>query len=484
VKILKDLEPASIFEYFEQISAIPRGSGSEKAISDFMVSFAENLGLWVRQDEAYNIYIKKPASPGYEKAPVVILQGHMDMVCEKNKEVLHDFETEGLKLTIDGDYIRAQGTTLGADNGIAIAYQMAVLADQTLKHPALEILMTTDEERGMTGVSLLHPEYLEGKILINLDTDVEGEFLVSCAGGVRAYITLPLVYEPISQTAKTYSLRINGLLGGHSGADIHLERANAHIVMGRVLGQLRKQFPFGLCEIIGGTKDNVITRECEGILAVESGEESLLQHAVKAFESVLKNEYSEHDGQINITFTEVNHNGAVFNQETADKIIDLLMVIPNGIISFDQCMAGLVQTSLNLGIIQEQGDKIKFGSAIRSSLPSKKQELIHKLEILSKRFGGAFTISGDYPAWEYSKESSIRTLAGKLYEDMYGKEPSVKAIHAGLECGFISQKIPALDMIAFGPDVKDIHSPQERVSISSMIRVYEYLIKLLENIVI
>lgn len=483
MKILKDLEPASIFEYFEQISAIPRGSGSEKEISDFMVAFAKNLGLWVRQDEAHNVYIKKPASQGYEKAPIVILQGHLDMVCEKNKEVLHDFETEGLKLTIDGDYIRAQGTTLGADNGIAIAYQMAVLADKTLKHPALEILMTTDEERGMTGVSRLHPEYLEGKVLINLDTDVEGEFLVSCAGGVRAYITLPLVYEPVSQTAKTYSLRINGLLGGHSGADIHLERANAHIVMGRVLGQLRKQLSFGLCEIVGGTKDNVITRECECILAVESGQEFLLQHHVEAFLELLKKEYSEHDGQVNIAFAEADYTGSVLSQDTADKIIDLLLVIPNGIISFDQCMAGLVQTSLNLGIIQIIKDKIKFGSAIRSSLSSKKQELVHKLEVLSKRFEGAFTISGDYPAWEYSKESSIRELAGKLYEDMYGKAPSIKAIHAGLECGFISQKISELDMIAFGPDVRDIHSPQERVSISSMIRVYEYLIRLLENIV-
>ena len=257
--IFEDLKPKDVFKYFEIISSIPRGSGSEKALSDYMLKFAESLGLWARQDEAYNIYIKKPASSGCEQAPTVILQGHMDMVCEKNKDVQHDFQTEGLRLVIEDDFIKADGTSLGADNGVAIAYQMAVLADSSLKHPPLEILMTTDEERGMTGASHIHSEYLDGKMLINLDTDVEGEFLVSCAGGIKANIELQLQYEALSASKDVYRLLIGGLLGGHSGADIHLERANAHILMGRVLHELRKHGSFLICDLIGGSKDNVIT---------------------------------------------------------------------------------------------------------------------------------------------------------------------------------------------------------------------------------
>ena len=482
--ILKGLQPRKVFEYFEAISEIPRGSGNEKAISDYMVKFATDLGLEVKQDNAYNVYIKKPATPGYEHVPTVILQGHLDMVCEKNKDTVHDFEKDGLKLYIDGDWIGAKGTTLGADNGVAIAYQMAVLADQTLKHPTIECLMTTDEERGMTGVANLHPEFISGKILLNLDTDVEGEFLLSCAGGAKAYFSFPIQRESISQKVTFYRLVINGLKGGHSGADIHFERANAHILMGRMLYGLSKEIEFKLVEILGGSKDNVITRECEVILAIHKDQEGHLGKVAQEIITIFQKEYSAQEEHLCLTLEEVPR----YYQETLtkgcqQKLIDVLMALPNGVMGYDQHMKGLVQTSLNLGILQMHKDYIELGSAVRSSVASRKMELLDKLEVLSKVFNLGYEVKGDYPAWQYNENSRIRECARNLYKELYNKEPVMTAIHAGLECGFISEKCPGLDMISFGPNVKHIHSPQEVVSISSMARVYEYLIKLLENLV-
>lgn len=481
--VLKGLQPRKVFEYFEAISNIPRGSGNEKAISDYMVKFATDLGLEVKQDEVYNIYIKKPATPGYENAPTVILQGHLDMVCEKNKETVHDFEKDGLNLYIEGDWIGAKGTTLGADNGIAIAYQMAVLADDTLKHPAIECLMTTDEERGMTGVAHLHPEYLSGKILLNLDTDIEGEFLLSCAGGAKAYFKMPLEKEAADCDSDYYRLVINGLKGGHSGADIHFERANAHLLMGRLLYALRNKVDFKLAEILGGSKDNVITRECEVTIGVKGEQlECLKTEATKMIEAFRK-EYSAQEEQICLILEQVAAPKAVLKDECLSQLIDVLVALPNGIMGYDQHMKGLVQTSLNLGILQMQEEFIELGSAVRSSVASRKEELLAKLETFSRRFDLSFEVKGDYPAWQYNENSRIRECVRELYKEMYGKDPVMTAIHAGLECGFISEKLPGLDMISFGPNVKHIHSPQEVVSISSMARVYEYLVKLLEKLV-
>lgn len=481
--ILKGLQPRKVFEYFEIISSIPRESGNEKAISDYMVKFANDLGLEVHQDEAYNIYIKKPATEGYENAPTVILQGHMDMVCEKNKDTQHDFNTEGLKLYIDGDWIGAEGTTLGADNGVAIAYQMAILADNTLKHPAIECLMTTDEERGMTGVSSLHPEYLQGKVLLNLDTEVEGEFLVSCAGGAKAYLTMP--YEPIeiSKDAVLYKVTLNGLKGGHSGAEIHYERGNAHLLMGRVLNALRSQLEFDLVSFEGGTKDNVITRECEVVLALSKDRVSILKEVTEEMLTTFKAEFAVQDSDICMTVEETDHQRQGICKSATDKLINLLLIIPNGVMGYDQHMKGLVQTSLNLGIVKVEDNKIRFGTAVRSSVASRKEELLNKLRALSTTMNMAFEVKGDYPAWQYDEHSRIRELSTSLYEEMYGKKPNVTAIHAGLECGFIAEKCPGLDMISMGPNLKHIHSPQEVVSISSMARVYEYLVKLLENLI-
>lgn len=481
--VLKDLQPSKVFEYFEAISQIPRESGHEKAISDYMVKFAKELGLEVHQDKAYNIYIKKPSTKGYENVPGVILQGHLDMVCEKNKDTEHDFKTQGLDLYIEGDWIGARGTTLGADNGVAIAYQMAILADRTLKHPTIECLMTTDEERGMTGVAHLEPEHIQGKILVNLDTEVEGEFLVSCAGGAKVYLSLPYERVSISQETQFYKLTLNGLKGGHSGAEIHYERGNAHLLMGRVLDALRSEMSFDLVSFEGGTKDNVITRECEVVLAFSKDQEATFQTICEEFQIIFQSEYSVQDPDINLTSEKVNQQDLAICEAAKNKLIDLLLVLPNGVMGYDKHIKGLVQTSLNLGIVKVEANKIRLGLAVRSSVASRKEELLNRLKAVARTFDVAFDVQGDYPAWPYQEHSRIRDIATSLYEAMYDKKPTVTAIHAGLECGFIAEKCPGLDMISIGPNLKHVHSPQEIASISSMARVYEYLVKLLENLI-
>lgn len=478
--VLKDLKPANVFQYFEEISNIPRGSGNEKAISDYMVSFAKAHDLWVMQDEVNNVYIKKPATPGYEGLPTVMIQGHLDMVCEKNKDTVHDFEKEGLKLKIDGDFIRAEGTTLGADNGIAIAYQMAILSDATLQHPALEILMTTAEETGMFGVAGMHPEYLEGKVFLNLDTDIEGEFLVSCAGGARAAITLPVKKQDLKDVV-TYRITINQLLGGHSGADIHRERANANVLIGRMLNDVSKQVPFTLVEVAGGSKDNVITREAEAVIAIEAQRVSALETALAALGETYKSEYTAQDPNLSMKWESVSGAAQSLDKESTEKVIELLMALPYGVMGYSMQIEGLVETSLNIGVIKIEGETFKVTIALRSSVPSKKQWLIDKLQITCKQIGANCEISGQYPAWTYAKNSRIRELASEVYEKMFEQKPEIKAIHAGLECGFILEKLPHLDMIAFGPNVYDIHSPEERASISSMAKIYGFLVTLLEE---
>lgn len=481
--VLKDLQPRKVFEYFEAISAIPRGSGNEKGISDYMVQFAKELGLEVHQDEAYNIYIKKPASPGYEHLPTVILQGHMDMVCEKNKDTVHDFEKDGLKLFVDGDWIGAKGTTLGGDDGIAIAIQMAILADKSLKHPALECFMTTDEERGMTGVANMRPEYLQGKILINIDNEVEGEFIVSCAGGAKAYSTLSFTREPVKVGSSVCKITINGLKGGHSGAEIHLERANAHILMGRVLEALSEKVELQILKIEGGAKDNVIARECEVWIATPNEAEEQVTAVLKEMEAVFKAEYEVQDPGVTISCDQVECNEEAIDAQSASKLIEYLLVVPNGVMGNDQHIEGLVETSLNLGIVQMDGNTIRFASAVRSSVASRKAEILAKLKALASAFDMVYEVKGDYPAWQYNSHSRIRELAVELFEKMYHKSPKVTAIHAGLECGFISEKCPGLDMLSIGPDLEHIHSPEERLSISSTGRIYEYVLQLLENLV-
>ena len=482
--VLDKLEPKMVFKYFEEISRIPRESGDEKAISDYMVAFAEKLGLEVIQDEVYNIIIKKEASKGYENAPVVILQGHLDMVCEKESDIDHDFKTDPLDLYIDGDLIRARGTTLGADNGAAIAYQMAVLASDDMDHPALEILMTIDEERGMTGVANMHPEHLDGKILINLDSEEEGEFLVSCAGGVRTQLELSYTPEEANPEMDYYKIVIQGLQGGHSGAEIHLERANANILMGRLLRAISQEIDFDLASADGGSKDNVIPRESEAVIGIHREEEETLQRLVKDWNKTFSNEFRVQDPDISILAQKLSPSDLAYVLPKAirDKSISLLTLHPNGVQGVSMDMENLIETSLNLGILETSSGSIIFSSALRSSVPTRKEMLVAKVEELGKLLGADFTSIADYPAWVYAPHSPIRDLAMRVYEQMNGVAPAVNAIHAGLECGFISEKLPGVDMISFGPNIRGAHTPDENLSITSTQNVWAFLVELLKNI--
>ncbi len=482
--VLANLEPQLVFGYFEAISNIPRESGDEKAISDYMVAFAQKLGLEVIQDDVYNIIIKKPATKGYEDAPVIILQGHLDMVCEKEVASDHNFKKDPLDLYIDGDLIRARGTTLGADNGAAIAYQMAVLASDDLEHPALEILMTIDEERGMTGVANMHPEHLDGKILINLDTEEEGEFYVSCAGGIRTQLKLSYKsHKPNSEQA-FYNITIEGLQGGHSGAEIHLERANATVLMGRLLAGIQEKIDFDLASIKGGSKDNVIPRETEALIGINNNDKDLVEAIIQDWNKIFATEFRVQDPKINILIepVAVNTVAYVLPKEIKEKAISILLLHPNGIEAMSMDMENLVETSLNIGIVKTTSENLIFSSALRSSVPSRKELLVSKVEALAKLVGAEFSKVSDYPAWVYEPDSPIRELATSVYKRMYGLAPEVKAIHAGLECGFISEKLPGVDMISFGPDIRGAHTPEENLSIKSTKNIWAFLIELLKNI--
>lgn len=483
-RVLGKLEPQLVFRYFEEISNIPRESGDEKAISDYMVSFAEKLGLEVIQDDVYNIIIKKPATPGYEKAPVIILQGHLDMVCEKEASSDHDFKKDPLDLYIDGDLVRARGTTLGADNGAAIAYQMAVLASNDLEHPAIEVLMTIDEERGMTGVANMHPEYLEGKILLNLDTEEEGEFYVSCAGGVRTQLKLNYKSNKPNLEREFYKLTIEGLQGGHSGAEIHLERANATVLMGRLLNAIQDEVDFDLAWVEGGSKDNVIPRETEAVIGFNKKDKVAVEGIIEAWRKIFTIEFRVQDPDVNIIMEPMvaNDIGYVLPQDIKEKAISILVLHPNGIEAMSMDMEDLVETSLNIGIVKTTSDNMVFSSALRSSVPSRKELLVAKVEALGKLVGAEFSKVSDYPAWVYEPNSPIREIATSVYKKMYGVAPKVKAIHAGLECGFISEKLPGVDMISFGPDIRGAHTPEENLSISSTQNIWAFLVELLKTI--
>lgn len=479
-EVLKNLEPVSVFRFFEEICGIPHGSGNVKEISDYCVAFARQRGLEVMQDEALNVIIKKPASAGMEHVPAVILQGHLDMVCEKNSDVAFDFEKDGLRLAIDGDFIHAQGTTLGGDDGIAVAMGLAILDDDSLVHPTLEVLFTTEEETGMDGAQALDCSHLGAKYMINLDSEEEGVITVGCAGGLKSCAAFPVDNMPFSGVE--YELSISGLLGGHSGAEIHLGRANANKLMGRLLFALRKEMAFGLIEVNGGAKDNAIAREAAASVVIPEDQCALAQQLVEAAAADIRNEYRVNDSNICIRFTKKGaYNDGVLTFATAEKIIYMLFNTPYGVQTMSADLPGLVESSLNLGIVSTGMDEVTLTWAVRSSVKSLKWLINDRLAYMTELLGGEYTWHGDYPEWAFKPESGLRSLAVETYEMMFGKTPVVSTIHAGLECGLFAEKMPGEDMISIGPDMKDIHTPAERLSISSTKRTYDYVCRMLAD---
>ena len=479
---LEQLKPADVFSYFEAITKIPHESGNEAAISQFLVDFAKEHQLEVIQEPCNNVIIKKPATPGYENAPTVILQGHMDMVCVKEDDLAFDFNTQALPIYVDGDWIRTKGTTLGADNGIAVAMSMAILADKTLQHPALTVLVTTDEETGMDGVLALNPENVQGEILLNLDSDNEGEALVSCAGGVRNVVTLPLQWtEPTTSEMAAYEIVISGLKGGHSGGEINEGRANSNKLMGRLLSELQT-LDMAVSHLSGGEKDNAISKRAELKVLIPQDAVAALESQVKSFEEMVQKEFETSDPAIKVSLTSSTMPTKVLTTETTQKVMSILQLLPYGPQTMSANIEGLVESSNNPGVVEMNEDTLVITNAVRSSVKSLKEEINQRIQVICTLTGAKMDLISDYPEWTYATESKIREIMISVYKNLTGQELKIEAIHAGLECGFLAEKLGDIDMISFGPTMVDIHTPKEALNISSTARTYKFLCEILKGI--
>lgn len=482
MRVCEQLEPRKVFAYFEDICQIPHGSRNTKAISDYCVSFAKEHNLRYIQDEDNNVIIFKDASVGYENSETIIIQGHLDMVCEKESGVEIDFEKDALKLYVDGDFLKAEGTTLGGDDGIAVAYALAILDDDSLAHPPLEVVFTVDEEIGMLGAETMDLSMLKGRKLLNIDSDEEGIFLTSCAGGLQATCELPV--SRIETEGVSYEIKIGGLQGGHSGSEIDKEHGNAIFLLGRVLDSLSREVSFAIETMEGGLKDNAIPRAAKAVIVVESEEMgNELCGKLQTLEQKLQKEFQVSDPDITLSCQKLaNGKLSVLHGTAITKVLFFLRTMPNGIQHMSMDIAGLVETSLNAGIMRLTEGTFSVCFALRSSVTSRKWEVADRLTFLTEFLGGEITIGGDYPAWEYKADSVMRELMAETYRDLFGEEAKIQAIHAGLECGLFSGKIPGLDCISFGPNNYDIHTPKERLSISSTEKIWKLIVEFLKRL--
>jgi len=481
MRVLENLEPAKVFYFFEEICNIPHGSGNVSAISDYLKKFAEERNLVVYQDDIKNIVMIKEASEGYEAEPPVIIQGHMDMVAVHKPELIIDMTKEPLRLKVDGDFVYAEGTSLGGDDGIAVAYALAVLDDDSIKHPRLEVVITVDEETGMDGAREIDLSMLKGSRLLNLDSEEEGIFLTSCAGGARVDCRLQPEFTDMS--GLEYELTLGGLAGGHSGVEIHKERGNANKLTGRLLWHLyTEEIQTGLISAQGGLADNAIPRETMVRVLVAPQQKERFVAAVTAFEQEVKLELATKDSGFGIVLKEcgTTQKKAITGNALAVTSA-FLNSLPNGVQAMSADMEGLVETSLNLGVLSISEAGVSASFSVRSSVESSKKALIEKLMSVVALAGGEAEVEGDYPGWSYRVNSPLRDKMLTLYQEMYGETPKVEAIHAGLECGLLASKITDLDCVSFGPNMYNIHTTEEKLSISSTRRVWKYLIALLER---
>lgn len=478
--VLSSLEPQNVFYYFEEITKIPHGSGNVDRISDYLVEFARKRNLFCIQDAVKNVIIVKEATPGYENEPPVILQGHMDMVAVKKPDCDIDMKTEGLQVAVDGDKIYAEGTSLGGDDGIAVAYALAILDSDTLKHPRLEVVITVDEEVGMDGARAIDLSMLKGKRMLNLDSEDEGIFLTSCAGGARVKCMIDL--ERAGSEGIAYEVTVGGLQGGHSGVEIHKERGNSNCLFGRLLWELAERMPVKLVSVNGGLADNAIPRETKAVLLVESKDKETFQEIVSRVTTEIAEELATKDPDFYINVEEFGSRSVdCVTAADTKKAAAFLCALPNGVQAMSADMPGLVETSLNLGILESNEEELFAEFAVRSSVESAKHALIAGMKAVAELAGGSVEVSGDYPGWKYRVNSPLREKMVALYEKMYGAAPKVEAIHAGLECGILGSKIEDLDCVSMGPQMSDIHTTEETLSVSSTRRVWEYLIRLLEE---
>jgi len=476
--VLGKYEPKQVFKFFEAISQIPRGSGNEKAVSDYISCFAKDLGLKVVQDEWNNLIIYKPATPGYENNPAVILQAHLDMVCEKNAGTEHDFEKDPLKLYVEGDIIKAKGTTLGADNGLGVALCMAVLESKEISHPALEIVLTTDEETGMTGVKNLDTTLLTATQMINLDSSEDTHFTMGCAAGSMADYILPVKWEACSQSA--YNISVKGLKGGHSGGDITQDRGNALVILGHLLDAVLEHAK--IVYVSGGMKVNAIPREAQATVTMNPAH---AKHVAAILEE-LRNEFAQkhHINELQICFSPapVTTVNKVLSTNDSRKLVASLLLLPNGVFSMSRDIEGLPNSSCNIGVLETLPDSIKISIMPRGAANYYNRHTETQILAAANLMGAKVEFSQRSPAWPYNPNSALLKTATKYYQAVFNRPPQITATHGGLECGLLADKIPGLDIISFGPNTYDIHTPEESASIKSVGRVWAFLTELLGNL--
>ena len=474
MKVLNGYEPASVFHFFEDICGIPHISYHEKALSDYCVAFAKERGLYCEQDELGNVLIIKEATLGYEDVEPIIIQGHLDMVGDKVPECPIDMEKESINILLDGDYITADGTTLGADNGIAVAYGLALLDADDIAHPRLEVVLTVSEEVGLEGATAIDLSSCKAKRLLNIDSEDEGVFTAGCAGGLRVDCTIPM--KTVEGTGIAYQIKTVGFMGGHSGIEIDKGRLNANVTLGRFFLFLKEKLSFDLIAIEGGVKDNVIPKNAKALFMIESGMQEILEEQVKAFNDMLNVEYGSSDPNAILKLRMVGEDTVeVLDKESKEKVLSALVGMPNGVQTMSPDLKGLVETSLNMGVLKVDDENFWASFALRSSHESAKMHLAETLRQMTTVWGGSVSYHGLYPGWPYARNSKLRDLCVKKYKEQYGKEPVIEVIHAGLECGILSSKIEGLDCISIGPNLYDVHTPDEKVSISSVARVWEFV---------
>jgi dipeptidase D len=476
---IKDLEPNEVWKHFYEITQVPRPSESEHKAVDFIYNFGKNLGLETTKDEVGNVIIRKPATSGKEGTPGVILQSHLDMVPQKNKDKKHDFEKDPIIAYIDGDWVTADGTTLGADNGIGVAATMAILESEILKHGPIEALFTVNEEKGMVGAQNLKPEILKGKILINLDSEDEGELYVGCAGGLDATFTFEYSKQQ-APAGETYKISVSEMKGGHSGIDIPLGRGNANKILFRILKSVANETELSYIE--GGDARNAIPRDSFAIVVVPSDKISTVSSIISDTGKSIKSELQKTEPDLQIRFEKAEPVATVIGKDVQLRLINAINACPNAVIRMSDTVPGLVETSTNLAIVKSGKDEIKIACLIRSSVDSAKEYLASMEESVFTLAGAESVFSGSYPGWNPNPDSLILSKMKKIYSDMYGKEPEIKAIHAGLECGLLGGIYPEWDMISCGPTIRYPHSPAEKVNIESVGKWWNFLITTLENL--
>ena len=478
----KDLQPAVVFHYFEEVCQVPRPSKKEEKIRAYLLEFAKKHGLAAKTDEAGNVLIEKPASAGKENLKTVVLQSHMDMVCEKNKDTEHNFETDPIQTYVDGEWLRAKGTTLGADNGIGIATQLAVLASEDIEHGPIQCLFTVDEETGLTGAFALKEGFMNGDILINLDSEDEGELFIGCAGGAGTTAQFPCPMTAAPEGYFFFRVAVKGLTGGHSGDDINKNRANANKLLNRFLVQLMEKYDLRLCEIDGGNLHNAIPREAHAVCAVPMKDKESVRVDLNVYLSEVENEFAVTEPNLVMELESESPRAEVMEQEAMKKFLLSLYAVHNGVYAMSQDIPGLVETSSNLASVKQRDGKIVVVTSQRSSILSSRKDM-SQMVAAAFLLGGAEVTTGDgYPGWKPNPNSEVLQIAVESYKRLFATEPKIKAIHAGLECGLFLEKYPSLDMVSFGPTLRGVHSPDERMLIPTVDKFWRHLLDVLAHI--